>query len=273
MSLVLTLLLHITGALAADLEWLNMPKATPVYVQPRAGAQILVMTQEGEKIALRQRGKTYSRVQVKRDGKWRLGYVVNSDLESPEVVTSRGDFGFAGGGMYSYLRHGGKEFETDDQVQYSTEEFASSSFSPFLLVQYGQEDFWRLIVAYRLTEYSSTATTDVPGARPRDLTLRHSMISVTIQKMWTPLAKPVLYYGLGVEMSRALEAELILGGIELPVASEDLPTYVGGHVAVGGQLDMGRSLAAFAELRMGGYFNQSPIILDVEAAVGLLFWP
>jgi hypothetical protein len=250
-----------------------MPKATPVYVKPQAGAQLLIMTKEGEKVAVRQRGAAYTRVQVKRGGKWRTGYIVSADLDNPEVSTPRGDFGFGAGGMYSYLRHGAKEFETDDQVQYQTEEFTSGTFSPFVTIQYGQKDFWRLILAYRTTEFSSTAPTDLPGAAPRELTLEHTMISGTIQKMWTPLGKPVLYYGIGLEASKATDAELTLGGVNLPVASEDLPTYLGGHAALGGQLDMGRSLSAFGELRLGGYFNQAPIIMSAEAAFGLLFWP
>ena len=273
MLLLLGFFFCLNNAGAADIEWLNMPKAVPVYTKPLEGASLLVMTKEGERIAVRKRGSIYTRVQVKRAGKWRVGYVFSSDLESPDVVTSRGEFGFGAGGMYSYLKHAGKDFETDDQVQYSTEDFTSSSFSPFFLVQYGQQDFWRFIFTYRLTAYTSSASTDLPGASGRTLTLDHTMYSVILQKMWTPFSKPNVYYGFGLEASKAGDAELVLGGINLPVASEDLPTYLGGHAALGGQLDFGRSLSAFAELRLGGFMNQTPFILSAEVALGMLFWP
>lgn len=275
-SIILPLILTIAldaGAVAAEIEWLNMPKSIPVYAAPKEGASLLVMTTEGEKIAVRQRGARFARVQVKRGGTWKVGYVYTADLDSPEVLSSRGEFAFGGGGMYSYLMHSGKEFETDDQVQYSTKDFTSGSFSPFLMAQYGATDFWRLIFAYRLTDYASTAMTDVPGAAPRELTLEHSMLSFTLQKVWTPLTKPNFYFGLGAEVSRTIESNLILGGNKLAVATEDMPTYVGGQLIVGGQFDMVRSLSAFAELRVLGFFNQTPMIMGGEVALGLLYWP
>ena len=99
------------------------------------------------------------------------------------------------------------------------------------------------------------------------------MISGALQKVWTPFGRPFFYAGGGLEVARAIEANLTLGGVNLPVASGDLPTYLGGHLVAGGQLEMGRSLTGFAELRAGGYFNQSPMILSFEGALGLLFWP
>jgi hypothetical protein len=273
MSLLLSLFFMINTAGAEEIEWLNLPNAVPVFTKPIEGASLLVMTKEGERIVIRKRGDRYTRVQVLRGGKWRAGYVFNTDLESPDVVTSRGEFGFGAGGLYSYLQHAGKDFETDDQVQYSTEDFMSTSFSPFLLMQYGQEDFWRFIFTYRLTAYTSSANTNLSATNGRALSLDHTMYSAILQKMWTPLAKPVFYYGFGLEASKAGDAKLVLGGSHLPVAAEDLPTYLGGHAAVGGQFDFGRSLSAFAELRLGGYVNQTPFILSAEAALGVLYWP
>ncbi len=87
--------------------------------------------------------------------------------------------------------HSKKEFETDDEVQYTTGDFESSSFSPHAFVQYQAIDFWRLSFTYRLTEYSSLATTDLSGAATKEVNLNYSMLSVVIQKMWTPLAKPI----------------------------------------------------------------------------------
>lgn len=273
MSFLLSLLLTLTFVHGESLEWVTLPKAIPVFTKPEMGAALLVMTNEGEKVAVRQRGAAYTRVQVKRDGKWKAGYVLTSDFENPEVSSPRGQFAFGLGGLYSYLHHAKKEFETDDQVQYTTDSFSSSTFSPFLTIQYGNQNFWRLHLAYRTTEYSSSASTDVPGSVPRDLSLEHSMISGVVQKMWTPLGRPVLYLGVGIEAARAIDANLSLGGVNLTVASGDLPTYLGGHLAFGGQLEMGRSLSAFAEFRAGGYFNQSPIIMSAEGALGLMFWP
>lgn len=273
MSLLLSLLFFLPPVLADSFEWVTLPKAIPVFARPESGAPLLVMTTEGERVAVRQRGDQFTRVQVKREGKWRVGYVLTSDFENPEVSTPRGNFAFGLGGMFTYLHHAKKEFETDDQVQYTTDAFSSSTFSPFLTVQYGQRNFWRLQLAYRTTEYSSSASTDVPGAAPRELSLEHTMISGELQKVWTPFVSPALYFGGGFEIARAIDADLVLGGVRLPVASSDLPTYIGGHLVVGGQLDMARWLSAYAELRTGGYFNQSPVIMSVEGALGFLFWP
>jgi hypothetical protein len=273
MYFFLNLFFCISTVSAAEIEWLNLPTAVPVFAKPAEGASLLVMTKEGERIGVRRRGKTYTRVQVQRAGKWKVGYVFNTDLESTEAIASRGEFGFGAGGLYSYLRHGGKDFETNDQVQYSTEDFASSSFSPSLMVQFGQDDFWRFVFNYRLTAYTSSAKNDLPGASVRSLSLDHTMYSVILQKMWTPLSKPVFYYGFGLEASKAGDAQLVLGGINLPVSAKDLPTYLGGHAALGGQIDFGRSFSAFSEFRLGAFVNQSPFILSAEIAVGILFWP
>lgn len=257
---------------SAEVRWVYLPKASPIYASARSEARLLFIASEGEKVAVRQQGGLYSRVSVKRDGKWRHGYILSSDLKA-RGSGPRGNFGFGGGGIFTHLQHGGKSFETEDQVQYETEDFTSTSFSPFILAQYLKENFWRLILAYRQTDYTSSAITDIPNAVPRDLELQHFMYSGTIQKMWTPLAKPNLYFGLGLEVSRTSEVHLALGGQELPVASEDLPTYFGGHLAVGFQQDIWNGFSFFVEGRGLLYVNQSPIILGAEIAGGLMYWP
>lgn len=257
----------------ADLTWVPSPDAVPVYMQPRDDAPLLTITEKGERIAVRKQGQQFSRIQILRDGKWATGFMKNSDLTPPEAAVSRGKFGFGGGGLYSYLYHGGKKFSAEDQVEYTTEPFSSLAFSPFLLLQYKQRSFWRLIVTYRQTSYTSSTSTDVSSASKKDIKLAHTMLSGTIQKMWTPFAKPNFYFGLGLEVSRALKADLKIGGSKLPVENQDLPTYFGAQLASGYQFDLLSRLSGFVEARVTSYVNQSPIILGGEVAAGLIVFP
>ena len=273
MTLILYIWLLFAPAYAVPVEWVTLPHSIPVYTRPVEGAPLLTMSTAGEKIAVRQRGALWARVQIKRLGQWKMGYLTVADLDGPGVSTPRGDFGFGAGGLFTYLSHGAKKFMTDDHVEYTTGDFTSTTASPTLVLQYGRESFWRLLLTYRLTDYISDTVTDLPGAQARELSLSHTMFSVAVQKVWTPLAKPILYLGLGLEVSRATSAELEMGGVKLPVADEDLPTYVGGHGVVGVQIDLARPLSAFAEVRALGYFNQTPLVYGVEGAGGLIFWP
>jgi len=271
---ILLSLLCAFGLAQAQNTSLLLPKAAPVYAQPKSEARLLFMAKEGERVVVRKKGPRYSSVEIRRGGQWKTGFILNSDLvRETSWGRPRGDFGMGGGGLYSYFRHAGKSFETDDQVQYTTTEFTSTAASPFVLIQFFHEDFWRLILTYRRTDFESSASTNVPGARPRELRLQHTMFSAIIQKMWTPLKSKNWYSGLGVEVSRATEAHLVLGANQLPVASEDLPTYFGGHLAMGAQLDLRWRLSLFTELRVTGYFNQDPMVFGAEVGAGLIYWP
>lgn len=260
---------------AAAVEWAQLQQEAPVYARPSVDAKVLFKAKAGEKLAIRKRGLEFSRVQVKRDGKWKSGYLLNEDLfkepEAPSKIS--GDWGVGGGFLYTQLQHKGKSFETEDQVQYTTDAYSSTSMSPFFVIQYLQRDFWRVFATYRMTDYTSKARTNVSGSQERKVELQHKMFSVIVQRLWTPFAADVFYFGGGVEMSKSMSADLKLGGNKVPVATEDLPTYFGGQGVVGGQFQFASWLSAFVEVRGLVYLNQSPTVMGAEAAAGLLIWP
>lgn len=261
---------------AADVEWMHLPKEATVYAKPNMDADVVHEAEAGEKIGVRKRGLEYSRIQYKSDGKWRMGYIMNEDLfaeASPvKALKPRGDWGLGGGGLYTRLQHAGKNFETEDQVKYETDAYESTSTSYFTVVQWMSEDFWRLFATYRTTDYKSRARTNVVGAQTRDVELQHQMFSVILQRMWTPFSSKIFYFGVGGEISSSLSAKLTLGGNNVPVEKQDLPTYAGLQGVVGGQFQMTSWLSAFVEIRMLAYLNQSPTVLGGEVAAALLYW-
>lgn len=258
-------------ALAA-IEWVYLKDNTAVYKTPAEDSELLLMGGSGERVAVRARStaKGFAKVQIKRGGKWRLGYIRLSDLEVKEAVSEEG-WGFGGGAEYTYLQQGGKQFDTADQVNHKIAATSSTALSPFFLVQTSREDFWRMILAYRLVAYSSKQTTDVSANVANDVKLNYTMTSGTLQRMWN--LNRSFYLGGGVEVSKALSASLKISGSKIPVDQSTLPTYVGGHVAVGYQKWFGHRWSVFAEGRAGGYFNQSPMIYGAEGVLGLIYWP
>jgi hypothetical protein len=253
----------------AAIEWVRLKDNTAVYKSTRENAPLLLMANAGERIAVRARGRGFARVQIKRGGKWRVGYIRLEDLDSNDQP--EGTWGFGGGGEYTYLKQAQKRFETSDQVNYSLGATSSASFSPWFAAQSERRDFWRAILTYRLVDFSTQQTTDVALSQANALKLKYAMLSATIQKMWN--FNRAFYGGLGVEVSKALSASLTIGGSKFPVDQSSLPTYFGGHAAVGYQNWMSSKWSFFFEVRAQGYFNQSPMILGSEGALGLIYWP
>lgn len=256
----------------AAIEWVYLKDNTAVYKAPSDDSGLLLMGNAGEKVAVRARStsKGFAKIQIKRGGKWRMGYIRLADLDVKSAEAQDG-WGFGGGLEFTYLTQGSKQFETADQVNYKIAATSSKAMSPFFLAQSSREDFWRMIVAYRIVAYSSRQTTDVSANVSNDVKLNYTMFSGTLQRMWN--LNRSIYLGAGVEVSKAMTASLKIAGSKIPVDQSTLPNYVGGHVAAGYQKWLGRSWSVFVEGRAGGFFNQSPMIYGGEGALGLIYWP
>jgi hypothetical protein len=254
----------------AAIEWVRLKDNTAVYRSTKDNAPLLLMANAGERVAVRARGRGFARIQIKRGKKWRVGYIRLEELDSKEEE-SQGTWGFGGGGEYTYLKQAQKQFETADQVNYRIGSTSSTSFSPWFAAQSARQDFWRAILTYRLADFSTQQTSDVSQSQSNALKLKYTMISGTIQKMWN--FNRAFYGGIGVEISKALSAALTLDGNKLPVDQSSLPTYIGGHGAVGYQRWVSSKFSFFFEVRAQGYLNQSPMIFGAEGALGLIYWP
>lgn len=269
MSFLLWLL--IGSKALAQVTWSEAPaNHIPIFAKPSSSARVLYYTNEGEELGLRGKTGEFTKVQVKRQGKWRAGYLYSRDLLKEKSSAAVSGLGAGGGVMYSYLTQGGKSFETEDQVRYETTDFKSTALSFDFLLQFKRKNFWRLIGAYRKTAYTTTAKTNVSAVQ-KDVEVQHSMVSVAAQRVWN--LSDALYFGIGVEAARALSATVSISGSSVPTSDEDLPTYMGVMGIAGVQFKMGASLSAFAELRPLFYVNQSPMVMGAELVVNALYWP
>jgi hypothetical protein len=249
----------------------------PVYQSAAPGAHLLFYLEPDEEISKSPASdEGYWRIRVRRKDKWLTGFVRKSDLEGEPAAdgdTFRRKWGFGGGLEYTSLDQKGKSFQTDDQVQYTTTDYKSAMLAPFVTLQMNERDFWRLTVAEKKTNYTSTASTNIVGSPPQSVNLQQTFVSLLLQKAWNPDFAPKSYFGLGTEVAQATAVALQLGGAALPTDSSDLPLYVGAQVFAGGQWPLGRYLSIFGEGRIEYIVNQTPGILSLEASVGLLYWP
>lgn len=272
MSFLLGLLISLSAA--AQSSWIEAPiDHIPILQKANSESRVLYYTNEGERLGVLQSGRGFVKVKVYRNGKWRLGYIYAKDLqpggrnESPVK-----GLGILAGPLFTYLQQGAKSFTTEDQVNYTTDAFTSTALSFAVGVQMGRKDFWRALLAYRQTDYSSEARTDVAGAPARDVVVQHQMISGTFQKLWTSRSGWI-YYGAGVELSKAIGATVKIGGVDVPTGDESLPMYMGLQGILGFQFKLSRKLSMFIEVRPIAYPNQDPMVMGTEAAAALIFWP
>jgi len=276
MHLILALLLSAYSWADGALE---ITHNTAVYQATNEGARVLFNVEPGDEVsAVPAHDQNFWRVRVQRNGKWVGGYIRKSDLEDeltePAVGASgKKTWGFGAGVIYTYYLQKGKSFQTDDQVTYTTTDYTSTMISPALVMQMDQRDFWRLTIAEKKTHFKATATEDVVGTQPQPIDLQQTFLSALLQKAWTMPSVPRLYYGLGVEASKATSVALQLGTRTLPTGSSDEPLYIGAQGFAGGTWSVGQSLSIYGELRFEYVMNQSPGILGAEGAVGLLYWP
>lgn len=272
MSFLITLLLGLT----VHADEVQIRKITPVYSQPAFDAAVKFNLRPGEKVTTTDTGSgDYLQIKLKRKGKTGTGYVLRHDLvgDARDEGVVRKNWALGGGAGYISLSQGGKSFETDDQVHYTTSAYKATGISPFLTAQLYDQDFWRLTLALKRLNYTGTAITDVVGSKAQDVDLQYSFFSALLQKAWSPFASKMIYLGLGAEAAKATGVSLKLGNSTLATSSSDMPLYLGGLIFGGVDLSLGRSLSVFAEARYEYIANQTPAIMGLEAALGLLWWP
>ncbi len=245
----------------------------PVYQTPAAEARILFYLIQGERAQvtpISQEG--YVRMRIKRGNKWRSGYLLKSDVASPLTMGQGRKWGFGGGYQYTYLSQKAKNFETEDQVKYTTTDYTSHSASPFLAAQYGQENFWRVTFSAKSTHYTSTAATDILGSNVKPIRLNHTFYSLLLQYGVSPFDLRHFYLGLGAELAKATKVQIVLGDQELASNSQDLPLYAGAQVFAGTNWFLLERLSAYADFRFTVIANQTPMIFQTEIVGGLMFW-
>ncbi|CAM5999403.1 unnamed protein product [Sphagnum balticum] len=131
---------------------------------PLASDEVVEITPFNEEFAhvqvLRANGKSYS------------GYVdrleldVSSepgDLPKPELLAKR-QWALLAGAQFVMLSQGSKTIEDDDNVQYTTSGYRSSTRPNFLVFKRVNSIFWRLEFAYINTNYNTSATQNIQGA-------------------------------------------------------------------------------------------------------------
>ncbi|MGE3683191.1 MAG: hypothetical protein AB7G93_15820 [Bdellovibrionales bacterium] len=254
---------------------IQAPHPLAIRKKPDLDARIQFFVQKGEILfLLPSKYDGFSRVRVRRSGRWVGGYLFTDDLEvKPERKLDRAAWGLGGSGVWTQLRHSGLKFETRDQVNYTTEDYASQATSPYIVAQFGRRRFWRVTLGQRMTRYETRARDDVSQSS-RKATLEHEMISVTAQTAWSPFSSfEPFYAGFGVEFARATSTTLTLEGTKLSLDdAESLPFYLGAQGLLGFQFFLSPRFSLFLEGRALAFPNQSPPIYGGEAAGGLIYW-
>jgi hypothetical protein len=269
--LLLLIWLHVMASGDSGVTWLEISRSTPFYSKPDTESRVLLTLQSGDRVAVREKTGEFQRVQFRQNDKWRTGYVLGLDLMKMKAVQPR-DWGGGLVMMRTTLEHEGRAFSTEDQVNYTTDAYASTASSYGVAAQVHDVHFWRFFFGRRNTYYKTKAHNDV-GSTDRDVELKHKMWSVLVQKMWTPYKRwKFIYLGGGVEGARATDVTLKMNGAQLTTTEEDLPVYFGVQAVAGAQFFLPLNLSVFAEVRPLMYFHD-PTIKGLEIAGGLLFWP
>ena len=177
------------GAARAESS-IHVPKALSVYQSPESDGKILFYLQKGESVVTTPALEPgFLQIQVKRGGKRRTGYILESDLAEADQAAARLEktWGFGLGGQYSYFTQKGKSFQTDDQVQWTTTTYNSSMSSPFLTVQMDMHDFWRLTLSQKKTSYSAAASNNGGSQTTQSVNLQQTFFRVCCRKLGHPL--------------------------------------------------------------------------------------
>jgi hypothetical protein len=223
----------------------------------------------GESVSVVGISQGFRKVKILRGNKWRVGYI---PLE-PESLPSQVEWEFAAGAGFAMTRltQPGRDFETQDQVMYKTSSYVSQKSAPFLTLQWKDEDFWRLVVAVKTTDYQATAVKDVGGTST--LRLQHEFISALLQKAYSPLPRwRPFYVGFGAEVAKAFKVKLTLDEIPLETSGQEHPFYFGMQGFTGVQFFILSRWSLALEARAALIPNQAPMITQLEAAGCLLYW-
>ena len=248
---------------------------TPVYSSATPGAKPAVVLKAGEPILLGDEAGDFRRVKIKLKGKWRVGYVARSDVE----VVSKADaerpkrkWGVGLGGAYDHLSQTGRNFQTEDQVQWTTSAYVSQQLVPYVNLQLYEQNFWRLSLGYKTTHYMALAVTNSGGGGTKPIEINHKMISLLLQKAFNPLPWKFVYAGAGLGVSKATSVDVTLDGKRLSTSDQEKSTYVGVQGFAGLQFFLLKNLSLAGEGRLSIVPNQVPIIYEYEFAGCLIYW-
>lgn len=246
-----------------------------VYEKPLVGSEVMFYAVEGEKLRLIGPVKNgFRRVTTEADDGINEGFVRERDLRRSERLgPPLGRWGFGGGMMYTYLQQEREPFSTADDVTYKPSDYTSKGTAPLLAIQRRRDNFWRIILARKFINYTGTAKTDLAGSKDQDVKLELLFYSLAFEKAWNPWRKRPPYFGFNFEVAKAMSQKLTLNHVELATDKSVLPVYVGVQALAGASFFVHRRLSLYIEAKAGGVWNQSPVILQVEGAAGLLYWP
>jgi hypothetical protein len=276
LTLVLTLSASVFAAADAPPAMLS-PKAIPVKVSPDEDARTLFYLQRRERaFVYEQHGANgeWTRIKVKRGNKWVQGYVISADLYAqaepdPEASRPHTRWALGLGLTYSGLYQIGKTFETDDEVKYTLSNSTSNTTWPYIVAQYGEVNFWRARIGYRLITFKGLAITDV-NSIPRNVVVTQKALLAALEKAWT--FKNGFYLSFGLEGDRGQSISVKLGDVTLPTSSSNLQSYIGAVGSAGWQYQVMTAFSLFTELHALMLANSSAPIYGYEATVAGLYW-
>lgn len=250
-------------------EILSLPRPATVYARPSPEAKVLTQLKAFTRVSVGTKDfGGFRKVRFKAGGKVRTGYILNDVFQMEEA---RREWGFAGGFFMSSLKQGGKSFVTEDEVTYKTTEYASSTFFPFISIQYGlHEGFWRLSGYMRTAAFSTTATTDVSSIS-QEVKVESRFLAGSLQRAW-PLYSRYLYVGGGAELAKAISTSVKIAGQELTIPEGSEPVYFGIQGFLGAHFFISQNLSLHTEGQFLIIANQKPMILGFEALLGLYYW-
>ena len=262
------------STVAASPRALNLSRATevrrvadptvPVTLELPAGARVWIVGEEGE----------FTKIKVQRRGGWKQGFVFTEDLAAPDAGdspgSSRSSWGVGVLGQYSALDQGGRQFQTQDAVQWRTSTYSSRTTWPSIFVQYRRENFWRLSLGLRQVHFRGQASADVGIVNSRALTVDQTMYSGRLEKAFG--VYKLFYLILGLEAARGTRVTETLGGVTVPTTAEDISVYAGGSAGVGLALVALTWLTVTAEARYAAFPSVKPTATAVEAVAGLTYW-
>jgi len=278
--LLLSFLIHfgLSPAFAGEAT-VTIVRETPVYATPSNKARPAVFLKEGEVIVVIDNTGEYRKVKVKRAGKWRTGFISSRDADqlsgaSGAVKSSHPErrWGAGLGLGYDHLSQTGRNFETEDQVQYTTSAYVSQAIIPSINLQMYDENFWRLSFGYKTTHYLGQAVTNIGGGAAKPIEVNHKMLSALLQKAFNPLPWKFLYAGAGVSAAKATAVEILLEGKKLTTSDSEKPTYFGIQGFAGMQFFLLDKVSIAGEARLTVIPNQVPMIYEYEFVGCLLYW-
>lgn len=250
----------------------------PVFQRASEESKILFYVQPGETLDILDKSNAdYLKVSVLRSGKKRVGYVpkvaaseisdtnesdLDADLEGGASV-----WWFGGGAVFSSFSQGSRSFSTQDEVKHTTTSYESQTLSPFLSLQYQNESFWRLVLAYKQVRFKAKDQTDISESAEKPITLDYNMVSIMVEKVWEPFYTRHFYVGFAAEFAQALSSKLTIDA-----SPTDTPkvTYYSASLLAGGCFKLGQQQSVYTEARVGVIPNQAPTIIQLEASLGIL---